>query len=443
MNSIHESWTGTRLTPLPHESTLSALWRFGLQNGLRGAALAKTCYNRPALQKKSVNLESDLSHFTKATNWELPSSCELYCLAFAAKTVGKWLHQSLRFCPVCLEAGYHSIWHQFVLLHVCPLHGCSLTQLCQSCGTDTGVHGHRSRLALSPYKCLECLRPLAGVKQSVTAHLEFRVHAQQIDDAFAALHRWVLDEKQCLAPLQNIVEQRSWMITNKSMRWCNTDALVRATALKLQPLEISRSSTDAAVCLLRWQVAMQTCNRAPGYGRLSRNRRVQTPSAVYRATVRIFQRWLFNTSSAREKEAKLWGMWIQAQEEGTINLMAWNPYELAYVLLRNSQAPVPDMGTDVSVLAIADVPAVGLATYENRAPRIAYRAAYLAIYAGYYHLITRARRSGTLSVESLRRLSPANIVAVFNLSRDLTSFISGGVFFPSVPGMPIRPFSPS
>jgi hypothetical protein len=33
-----------------------------------------------------------------------------------------WFHGNLKWCDECLQYGYHSIFHQFVLLHHCPFH---------------------------------------------------------------------------------------------------------------------------------------------------------------------------------------------------------------------------------------------------------------------------------------------------------------------------------
>jgi hypothetical protein len=39
----------------------------------------------------------------------------------------------LMFCPKCIKYGYHSILHQFIFIHECPIHGEKLSQHCPRC----------------------------------------------------------------------------------------------------------------------------------------------------------------------------------------------------------------------------------------------------------------------------------------------------------------------
>ncbi len=44
-----------------------------------------------------------------------------------------FIRQQLVFCPECMKIGFHSLFHQFVLLDSCPFHGIKLQQYCPRC----------------------------------------------------------------------------------------------------------------------------------------------------------------------------------------------------------------------------------------------------------------------------------------------------------------------
>ena len=437
-------WTGTRLRPLPHESTLSALWRFGWQNGLSGGAFFEICCGTRGFVHKPKSLMIGVSGaFVDRTNWSLPDQSEKECLHFAANTPGTWIHRNLRFCPICLEAGYHSIWFQFSLLHSCPLHDCALTDQCQSCGDQTGYYGATPQFTFKPYGCLNCGEVLSGVVPGLTTHLELRSHRQQLERAFAGLLRWVQESKEKLLPLQYISRKKRWLAVDKAIQWCNPEALLHGAALELFPFSGGNAiHVDSSVSLLCWQISMQTKDLNPGYARRSWRQRVQTPTAVYRATIRKLQRWLFGESTALQRELELRSRWIRAIEEDELEITDWNLYELAYVLLRNSQSAFIDFGLEVTEIALKSTPSLGFTTYEDRAPRIAYRAGFLAVFAGYFYWMMRARRSGQkLKLSNVTSTPPSDLIAIFGVPQKFPSVVHGGVFFPTVPGLPLAPLN--
>ncbi|MHA6251161.1 TniQ family protein [Oceanobacillus sp. CAU 1775] len=44
-----------------------------------------------------------------------------------------YFHSHLKICPECIKIGYHSIFHQFSLVHSCPFHNISLVEGCPEC----------------------------------------------------------------------------------------------------------------------------------------------------------------------------------------------------------------------------------------------------------------------------------------------------------------------
>ncbi|MCM3625779.1 TniQ family protein [Paenibacillus glycanilyticus] len=46
----------------------------------------------------------------------------------------QWFPKVLHWCPACLSKGYHSWFHQFILIKNCPFHGTVLHDCCPKCG---------------------------------------------------------------------------------------------------------------------------------------------------------------------------------------------------------------------------------------------------------------------------------------------------------------------
>ncbi|TFW31778.1 hypothetical protein [Massilia horti] len=300
-----------------------------------------------------------------------------------------------------------------------------------------------TQLTLKPYRCLACEASLSGADPRLSAHLDFRLHKAELKRAFDPRLQWMRDAAYRLAPLQYIVKRKSFMVADTTIQWCNPEVLVRAVALKLLPFPCDNvGGSNAAVTILSWNVQMRTEDAAPGLtGNRPWRRRVRTPTAVYRATIRSFQRWLFGGPAAvLKREAELRAIWRQAEDDNGIDAMALPAQELAYVFMMNSLTSFSSLGQALGDLELMDEPIIGLRTCEGRLPRIAYRAIYLAVFAGYYWAIRRARRYGRVRLQNLASLPMNHLVAVFDLPQEITSLSSGGVFFPTVPGMPIRPF---
>ncbi|NUU75387.1 hypothetical protein [Paenibacillus xylanilyticus] len=63
-----------------------------------------------------------------------------------------YLREKLYFCVQCLEQGYHSIFHQFKLLHHCPFHNKKLIQCCPECGSEYD-YSLSNKMFDSPFIC--------------------------------------------------------------------------------------------------------------------------------------------------------------------------------------------------------------------------------------------------------------------------------------------------
>ncbi|CAG0959405.1 hypothetical protein ANRL4_00573 [Anaerolineae bacterium] len=69
----------------------------------------------------------------------------------------RWLtpETNLRYCPECINRGYHSIFHQLYAISKCPIHDIALTEQCQHCGRKI-TYELNGRGKATPYSCPVC-----------------------------------------------------------------------------------------------------------------------------------------------------------------------------------------------------------------------------------------------------------------------------------------------
>jgi hypothetical protein len=63
-----------------------------------------------------------------------------------------YFDEKLRWCPICVQQGFHSLFHQLVFLDKCPYHDSPLVQKCKACNSTIPYSINRTRTAFS------CLR---------------------------------------------------------------------------------------------------------------------------------------------------------------------------------------------------------------------------------------------------------------------------------------------
>lgn len=66
-----------------------------------------------------------------------------------------WAATELRYCPTCLEAGFHAAWFQWEFIEQCPLHRCHLLRGCRRCATAIPYALDR-KMAMQPLSCAHC-----------------------------------------------------------------------------------------------------------------------------------------------------------------------------------------------------------------------------------------------------------------------------------------------
>jgi hypothetical protein len=150
------------------ESLWSLLRKFAYLNAATHGEI-HSLFRRDDVTRKSLQskwcLQSDLRHFGGLDPLKLSNIFGTDYRVLAEATVLKYVHEDeagdltynfLRFCPTCIDQGFHSPLHQLLFLTKCPAHGDRLENRCIEC------------LALTiPYK----LPSVSSIDQSNCVHL--------------------------------------------------------------------------------------------------------------------------------------------------------------------------------------------------------------------------------------------------------------------------------
>ncbi|WP_153022861.1 TniQ family protein [Rhodanobacter thiooxydans] len=70
----------------------------------------------------------------------------------------------LRYCPLCLNGGYHCLLFQLPWVKQCPIHQSSLLDVCLGCGSVISAYDVHS-IVSAPFRCPTCQRALANPAQ--------------------------------------------------------------------------------------------------------------------------------------------------------------------------------------------------------------------------------------------------------------------------------------
>jgi hypothetical protein len=134
----------------PCESIVGTLWKFVRLNQLPGHSVVKHLCNRTVDPYEGIET-FDIS---------IPLVAQL--LQITQKSVragvgsaGDAASSDLRFCPTCLNQGYHGRPHQLLRLVRCPIHDVPLQTSCRRCGR-TSAYRLDAQLLDSPFRCRHC-----------------------------------------------------------------------------------------------------------------------------------------------------------------------------------------------------------------------------------------------------------------------------------------------
>lgn len=185
---------GRNFSPLPLQSPESAIWKFAWMNTLQvdeaAALLTKQSPNK--VIDGEIMLPSNWAAWREAYRDER----DIFSRAYICEALSEdaWIFfemDLLRFCPICLESGFHSWWHQCRLHGTCLLHGCAIVERCQCCDSRVFLYGDKSRKIQEPYRCKECSEYIAGGEVSFETFSDFEFERPELLARYAPWVRWL------------------------------------------------------------------------------------------------------------------------------------------------------------------------------------------------------------------------------------------------------------
>ncbi|MBY4907425.1 TniQ family protein [Ralstonia insidiosa] len=188
-----QAWSGSYWSPLKAESTLSIVLRLSALNGLGVESARKLVTKRGSHTRKLDFYRTnwiDYERVARKFGWDwIPAEASLDGPIWRLHKV-LWAPQ-LRYCPLCMQGGFHAIWFQLAAMQVCPFHGCPLEQACQVCAASLGPYGLTGSIFKRPGCCGVCGHPFAGVPLRQNELLEFYSQRGAVERAFAPFRAWL------------------------------------------------------------------------------------------------------------------------------------------------------------------------------------------------------------------------------------------------------------
>jgi hypothetical protein len=151
----------------PYESIVGMLWKFVRANRLSGAAViaqigvgSKDPYEglEPTARQVDCRVVARLLQVKRSS---------------VLAGMRRETHERggpFRYCPRCLDFGYHGVIHQVERHSVCPVHRCALHSRCRHCASSS-AYRLDAQLLDAPFRCPHCRRCLAS-----TASVSFEAH---------------------------------------------------------------------------------------------------------------------------------------------------------------------------------------------------------------------------------------------------------------------------
>ncbi|MEM5345059.1 hypothetical protein [Paraburkholderia azotifigens] len=193
-------WAGTDLGPLPHESALTIFWRFCWRNVLDPNDI------RDFFGEGGKAIDWD--EFRRTTGWRCPEVVELRIEGVPSRQM--LFDNHLRYCPICLECGYHSVWHQFLPLRTCPMHGAPLMSQCFSCGVRCEQVSEYLNSRTAPFCCKSCGGYLADAEPNLELFLDLLDQSRAICERLDRYERWVTENHELLDFVKWLLIPKDW-----------------------------------------------------------------------------------------------------------------------------------------------------------------------------------------------------------------------------------------
>lgn len=421
------------LCPLPHESILSSLWRFAWRNGLSGSHLLHYCKKPPSFPTSSSPSFERLSvdQFAFASGWKIEEA-ERMC-----KLVdGTWWHQVFRYCPLCLEQGYHSYWYQSQYIDTCPIDGVRLETTCQHCGNTLPQYGLCRPLLNRSYLCSHCSNPISGVWPTIESRLTLQRCEDQVSQAFSPLYQWWIES----GPVREVLLENLPSAGGKDVSHYPFPYRSFMRQWVLDRNEIANPSPVVArrsprLVILQWKLRLKV---GPGwdvklYERVSWDGRHRTRvMGIYRATLRRLKSLIFARCAFTEADYRR-HLVITSPDSQRL----WNDGDLpllALCVMRRTLEPYLSLDPSRIPRSVID-PSGGEISHFWHRTRICWRIAFIGMYVEAYWSLVSTRS------EAFKFLNPPTYnpcaMRQFEEGTEDPRFIyfKGSIAFPEIDGL--------
>jgi hypothetical protein len=432
--------SGADLTPLAHESTFSALLRMCWMNAFDEKVLAwilgiKRMYDSQSFIKPTWITYSQISSLF---SWELPCKEEFEVLSTFGGLSRTFFSATLRICPSCMAASFHSYWHQFVLVDVCPVHKVELRSVCLHCGEPLPPYSLNRRLFGKPFHCHHCKQPFCGKEIKLMDHVKLRQNRVLFEANFGRLYSTLQASRDTVSSLQQLNPFHGGVISDIQNSF-HADMLSKEIFLHaVADAGNAFVNAEHDITILSWKVNFVKSDYDGTYFRATTKAVDQSSiSSVYRSTIRYLRNWIMKDIAPDEivndKDLKF--------SDGELQIGNFSSYVLAYHLTRMSfeDYACEPLSAKIRFFGLRFDKPIPNYSYEGRRPKLSWRAIFFSVFASMFWRVEQARANmGYINVRTIRtRTDPSVVKGVF---RQIDNILSGYVVFPTVPLMPTSPF---
>lgn len=441
---------GHDLPPLPYESCRSVMARFGWRNGIHTGRFVQIFakQERDPKHRLPEGLSyHDLDHYEVVRKWlsNLNPERDFRKMHFGDVGAFKWTDRNFRFCPICLEECYHSYLYQWTRLPACPLHGCEFATACLHCGKSFTDSSLDASIGDVGYRCFYCKRPIAGGEPNLGLHLQLQSNQNNMADT---MRQPAKDFEELFNRLTFLCSPAQTLVTqgNGSVRkWGRIDHILFSAERIVAGSPLLKGTTESVgMTFLQWHIKYDELRIDQQIERWKNYHVKPSPNFMltYAATRRQMARWLFCGKDLESEDRRLCIL-LDAWGHRTV-VGDWNRLELTYLIFRMSVERGDLKPVCSGKPVILRSPPRSLDQWSNYGalPRIAYRAWLLCAFAVIYAYLGMR---GHMTIDEVLMVPsfPESLTPTFVSSPVGANCISGGVYFPTIEGMPLRPFMPS
>ncbi|CAE6788935.1 hypothetical protein G2912_21420 [Paraburkholderia aspalathi] len=415
------TYVGRHLPPLPHESPFSMVARTVWLNQMSGtkfqhlAGLSKSSYSKGILAQDNEMLERIFFHM----GWSLEPTPTV------ADDWPRWsrpffFSSRLRTCDECVSGMYHSTWHQFMGMAVCPLHGGPLRDACPTCHQPLGTYT-LSTAAVCNFVCHHCRNSLSGKPLAVGDHIRFRENGRRLRTTFASSERALLRLHAGLDSLKFLGRRFPYESVNL---WWPDGLMGWQIVADIQAAYQRNTPGKPALTWLVWPV--QRGNRLQG----------REWYLIYSETVWRLKKWLMH----RYPQCLHAGDRPELFDSRNVPRSdAWPPEVLAFMLMRYDAESAGTWGLSAAIDGIPDLfrEASWFQPFDSQNLQAeSVRAMVLGRFAAYYWWV----KSGCPIADRVVKYGPT--LACWHIKRVWEPSI-GAIAFPPIENMPLERFDPS